>query len=163
IRERAAPRMAVQARAAVAVTSEKRMNAKHTGGGSRATARACARSLLRWGLAVAERAPVTVLGLLTVPTLTLLLIFCALAREDRVLLAVCASGLGLLAVAFVSGALTALCLWLRRGEPEPAPLELEAGVPVRTGFGLRLVGWLPLVKVEWTWEQPPGVRVRAVP
>jgi hypothetical protein len=127
------------------------------------TARGWWGRLRRWGCAVAERVPLTFLGLLALPLLVWLLLPYALRREDRVLLAVSVCGLGLFAVALASVLLTALCLWLRRGRPEPQPLELEAGVPMRTGFVLRLVGWLPLVKVEWTWEQPSGVRVQTVP
>jgi hypothetical protein len=127
------------------------------------TARAWWGRLPRWGLVVAERVPVTVLGLLALPLLVWVLLPYAEERKDHVLLAVSYCGLGLLALAMVSMLATGLCLWLRRGRPEAQTLELEAGVSVRTGFALRLVGWLPLVKVEWTWEQPPGVRVQTVP
>jgi Protein of unknown function DUF58 len=35
-------------------------------------------------------------------------------------------------------------------------------VAEETDYRIRLLSWLPLVKVHWTWEQPAGVQVRIV-
>jgi hypothetical protein len=131
----------------------------------RGTARKLAagsRRLLRWARAVAGSSPLTLLGLAVLPLTVWLLLVYGLGRQDKVLLAVSVCGLAVLGLSMLGVLLTALCLWLRKDAGEPAPLEFEADVPMRTGFTLRHLAWLPLVKVEWTWERPQAVRVQAL-
>lgn len=118
--------------------------------------------LWRWARVGADWVPVTPLGLLALPLLIWLLIGHGIGSQDRILFALTIGGLALVGVSLLAVLLTCLCLGLRRHDPAGPALELEAGVPVRTGYWVRFPGWLPFVKVEWTWDEPGGVRVRAV-
>ena len=65
-------------------------------------------------------------------------------------------------VSILASVFAALLVWLRhrRRESNDA-LDVECGYPVPTGFWLPRLWWIPLVSVEWTWEQP-AARVRNV-
>jgi hypothetical protein len=142
------------------------MRVGDTGGGRRGPRtglRHWSGKALRGARQVLDYVPVTLLGLLTLPLLLGLLFAYGLGRQDHVLLGVSVCGLALVGLALLAVGLTSLCLWASAGRREQPPLELEAGVPVRTGSRVRLAGWLPLVKVEWTWEEPAGAAVRVVP
>src|SRR5262249_16296104 len=118
---------------------------------------------LRGARQLLDYVPVTLLGLLTLPLLLGLLFAYGLGRQDHVLLGVSVCGLALLGLALLAVGLTSLCLSASAARGHHPLLEWEAGVPVRTGYRVRLVGWLPLVKVEWAWEEPVGAAVRIVP
>lgn len=95
----------------------------------------------------------------------------AFGHLDLVLYVVGITGIALLAVA--SLVVGAAALWLRRrvpAAPDGARLETPAGVrrveaevPVRTGWAVPALTWLPLVKVRWEWLAPADVEVRARP
>lgn len=74
---------------------------------------------------------------------------------DLLLLVVGAVGLavGALALLIVGPAALILFATLRR-PAEGTPLSLTTGMPVRTGFTVRNLWFVPLVTVEWTWETP---------
>jgi hypothetical protein len=123
----------------------------------------CSRCLIRLTRAAASWIPLTPFALLALPLLVWLLLDFGVERHDRVLLAVTACGLALMALALLAVVLTVACLWPRRLRAEDEPLELGAGVPARTGYCVRFLNWLPLVKVEWAWEAPAKVEVRTTP
>jgi hypothetical protein len=77
---------------------------------------------------------------------------------DRILLGLSIAGLVATALALGLVLLTSLCLWALPSKEEN-PLTLEAGVPWKTGYVIPLMGWLPLVKVSWSWQRPDGVKV----
>ncbi len=84
----------------------------------------------------------------------------AFAEMDRVLLVVGSAGLGLCALCASLVAIAATRLKLRRqpaGEGETR--MLETGIAVGTGFSLPSLGWLPLVRVRWSWEEPAGADI----
>jgi hypothetical protein len=111
---------------------------------------------------VAGWCPLSWLGVVAATALPLVFHHYGVGRQDRILLALSAFGLGLLAVSVVLVVLAALGLRLKRQKSLPV-LELEAGVPTRTGIGLALLRWVPWLRVEVEWVQPPGVDVRLVP
>lgn len=84
-------------------------------------------------------------------------------RMDLVVLVMGYAGLALCALALLTVTPAALILWrvLRRAT-SATPEVLEAGSPVRTGFSIPNLGWLPLVSIEWRWVEPDGVRVEPV-
>ena len=83
-------------------------------------------------------------------------------RRDRILLVV---GLGALIVAAICVALVVIAaVWLRlRREAVPTErLTLDAGTPTRTGFVFRGLGWIPLLRVDLSWEKPANMAVHLV-
>jgi hypothetical protein len=99
--------------------------------------------------------PVTLKGALLLGGSALALERYGLAHIDLLLLVVGGVGLaiGALAILVVVPAAVALFFALRR-PPEGQPLALTTGMPVRTGFTLRSLWFVPLLTVEWTWETP---------
>lgn len=84
-------------------------------------------------------------------------------RYDLILLVVGTGGLLLIAVAVVSVLFAALLLRLSK---PPRPGErwvLQTGAPWRTGYGVGVLSWLPLVRISLTWRSPRDVSVRLVP
>jgi hypothetical protein len=83
---------------------------------------------------------------------------------DLVLYVVGIAGLALLALSLV--VVVSCTLWLRRRLRRLSPggaRRLEAASTLRTGFEAPGLGGVPLVKVRWSWIQPPEVDVRTVP
>jgi hypothetical protein len=105
--------------------------------------------------------PLTPLGLIGVVALQWLFRTYAVRRQDKVFLAVCVCGLGLIALQTAIVLLTALWLKLRRERP-CGPLEFETGVPKRTGHRLGIARWNPLVKVDVEWLEPASAIVQFV-
>jgi len=116
----------------------------------------------RWLARLSRWLPLTPLGLLAVPILIWLYRAYAVRRQDKIFLAACVCGLGLIVLQTAIVLLTALWLKLRR-ESGAGRLELETGVPLRTGHRLGLVRWNPLVKIEVEWLEPAGVAATFVP
>lgn len=105
--------------------------------------------------------PITPAGLVVLGGAGISLGYYGLARIDLLLLVVGVVGLGLGATALLMVLLGALIVGirLRKGEGSD-PLQLESGVPARTGFSLGRLRAVPLVKVEWSWLAPAAT-VRA--
>ena len=121
------------------------------GGSTIARARALAARLgpiLRRAL---DAFPITPAGLIVLGAAGIALGYYGVARIDLLLLVVGAVGLGLGSIALVSVLLGALIVWirLRKGEGSD-PLQLESGVPARTGFALGRLRAVPLVKLAWS-------------
>lgn len=79
---------------------------------------------------------------------------------DLVLYVIGMSGILLLALTSLMTAGTAL--WLRKRLPEGGSTKrrIEAGSPIRTGWNIPALYWMPLVKVRWEWLAPGDVEVR---
>ncbi len=107
--------------------------------------------------------PITWRGALAAPLLTLIYHVYFVGRKDEVVGALSRCGLGLMAVLLVLVLGTSVWLRLRRQPSTAASLDLEANVPLRTGYSLGYIAWNPLIKIDLTWQQPAGVSVRAVP
>ncbi|MFV8753854.1 DUF58 domain-containing protein [Nannocystaceae bacterium ST9] len=106
--------------------------------------------------------PLTWLGLLITAGCAWALFDFGLARIDLVLLVIGAVGLGIGVVALLATLLTAALLGLRhRRKSSEAPIDIECGYPVPTGFTLPRMWWMPFVAVTWTWLEPEAkVRIR---
>lgn len=132
--------------------------------------RGLARALLRRSRAAAGRArdifPVTRLGAVTLALAALAFGYYGERRLDLLLLVVGATLLALFALALLVTATTATALALRlrrqvsvdpHPKPDaPGPLELVGAVPAETGFSLPALRFLPLVRVDWSWVDPPA-------
>lgn len=84
-------------------------------------------------------------------------------RYDLILLVVGTGGLLLVAVAVIAVLVAAVSLRLQR---PPRPGErwvLQTGAPWRTGYGVGVLSWLPLVRISLSWREPRDVSVRLVP
>jgi hypothetical protein len=104
--------------------------------------------------------PLTPLGALAVVLLIWLLRTLGMQRNDRIVLAVCVTGISLAAICQLC-VLTA-ALWLRfRRQPKGAErFELVAGAPFQTGYRLGIVNWNPLLRIELAWDGPADATVR---
>lgn len=109
----------------------------------------------------ADAFPITPAGLTVLGGAGISLGYYGLARIDLLLLVVGVVGLALGATSLLMVLLGALVvrIRLRRGEGSE-PLQLESGVPARTGFSLGRLRAIPLVKLEWSWIAPAAT-VRA--
>jgi Protein of unknown function DUF58 len=111
---------------------------------------------------VLDAFPITPAGLVVLGGAGISLGYYGLARIDLLLLVVGVVGLGLGAAAFLAVLLGVLVvrIRLRKGQGSD-PLQLESGVPARTGFALGRLRAIPLVKLEWSWIAPAAtVRAR---
>ncbi|MBW2225394.1 MAG: hypothetical protein JRF54_14565, partial [Deltaproteobacteria bacterium] len=110
--------------------------------------------------ALARRAvdvwPFTALGMALAVVAPVALLKFGFEKLDLVLLVLGYGGIGLLAIATVLVASSALGLWwqLRRTSVRWSTSTLETGAPLPTGFSLPSLRWLPLVQVHWTWVSP---------
>jgi len=110
--------------------------------------------------ALARRAvdvwPFTALGMALAVVAPVALLKFGFEKLDLVLLVLGYGGIGLLAIATVLVATSALGLWwqLRRTSVRWSSSTLETGAPLPTGFSLPSLRWLPLVQVHWTWVSP---------
>jgi uncharacterized protein (DUF58 family) len=109
---------------------------------------------------VARRAadlwPFTPLGMALAGVASVALLSFGFKKLDLVLLVVGYGGVGLLAIAALVVASSALGLWLRlrRASFRWSTSTFETGAPLPTGFSLPSLWWLPLVQVQWTWVSP---------
>jgi hypothetical protein len=107
---------------------------------------------------VVDAFPVTPAGLVVLGGAGISLGYYGLGRIDLLLLVVGVVGLGLGAVALVLVLFATLIVRIRLRNMEKMekgdPLQLESGVPARTGFTLGRLRGVPLVKVEWSWVEP---------
>jgi uncharacterized protein (DUF58 family) len=112
------------------------------------------------GRRVARRAadlwPFTPLGMALAGVASVALLSFGFKKLDLVLLVVGYGGVGLLAIAALVVASSALGLWLRlrRASFRWSTSTFETGAPLPTGFSLPSLWWLPLVQVQWTWVSP---------
>jgi len=114
--------------------------------------------ILRRGI---DAFPITPAGLFVLGAAGISLGYYGIARIDLLLLVVGAVGLGLGTIALVSVLFGTLIVWIRLRKGEGGdPLQLESGVPARTGFALGRLRAVPLVKLEWSWIEP-AAQVRA--
>ena len=88
----------------------------------------------------------------------------ARAHMDVLLWVTSLAGFGLAAFSVVTTLVGALVVWTRwPGPGAPAgerATAAEAGRPWRSGFVGPGLGWIPLLRVGWTWEGPPDNTVR---
>jgi len=100
--------------------------------------------------------PFTPLGMALAGVASVALLSFGFKKLDLVLLVVGYGGVGLLAIATVVVACSALGLWLRlrRASFRWSTSTFETGAPLPTGFSLPSLWWLPLVQVNWTWVSP---------
>jgi uncharacterized protein (DUF58 family) len=105
---------------------------------------------------VADVWPLTALGMALALVASVALLSFGFKKLDLVLLVVGYGGVGLLAIATLVVACSALGLWLRlrRASFRWSTSTLETGGPLPTGFSLPSLWWLPLVQVNWTWVSP---------
>lgn len=112
---------------------------------------------------VRDGAPLTALGL-AVSALVGVALGIGVSEVDLVLLG--AGALGGVALATSLGtvlvALLRVRLALRRLPVSETPLVLECGYPVRTGFRLPRLRWVPGARVRWSWVDPQA-EVRRLP
>ena len=87
----------------------------------------------------------------------------AFGHLDLVLYVIGITGILLLVLCSVTTAATAL--WLRRRLPDGAGVvrRIESGSPIRTGWKVPALRWVPLIKVSWQWLTIDGVEVRVKP
>lgn len=106
--------------------------------------------------------PLTWLGLLVLAGCAWALFDYGLDQIDLVLLVIGAVGLGIGVVALLATLLAAGLIGLRhRRKSSEAPIDIECGYPVPTGFTLPRLWWMPFVSVTWTWLEPEArVRIR---
>jgi len=80
-------------------------------------------------------------------------------KLDLVLLVLGYGGVALLAICIVIVALSAVGLRLSLGRASFrwSTSTFETGAPVRTGFSIPSLWWLPLAQVRWTWVSPEAV------
>ena len=102
--------------------------------------------------------PLTALGMALALVASVALLSFGFKKLDLVLLVVGYGGVGLLVIATLIVASSALGLWLRlrRGSFRWLTSTFETGTPLPTGFSLPSLWWLPLVQVNWTWVSPDG-------
>ena len=112
---------------------------------------------------VASSFPLTPLSLLAIPLLVVIIKVYGVGRNDRIILALGCCGLVLIALAVIMVSVTSAWLKLRRQGAPRDLLDFEAGVPFRTGYRTAQIAWIPLIKLEFGWEQPGGVEVNLVP
>jgi hypothetical protein len=108
--------------------------------------------------------------LVSIPALVWILFVFGLKRVDGVVLindhvvfALSLFGLAQVVSSMVQVVVTALRLKFRKQRVAQGPLNVEAGIPYRTGYVLGRVHWNPLVKVDLAWERPTEVSVQGVP
>jgi uncharacterized protein (DUF58 family) len=121
--------------------------------------------LRRGARRVADVLPPTPLGLLLAGSAGLALRVLGMGQQDLVLLVAGYAGLGLPVLAALLVGLGALALkWTlrrrRRAAAVPEALRLETQRVAGTGFALPSLWWLPLVQIDWAWEQPEHVATR---
>lgn len=85
-----------------------------------------------------------------------------LEQIDLILLVIGAVGLGIGVIALLATLLAAGLVGLRhRRKSSDAPIDIECGYPVPTGFTLPRMWWMPFVSVTWRWLDPEAkVRIR---
>ncbi|MBL8604853.1 MAG: DUF58 domain-containing protein [Myxococcales bacterium] len=99
--------------------------------------------------------PLTPLGLFVVALSALAGVRYGWREVDLVLLVVGLVGAGLGVVTMLVSGATALWLWLKlRRLPEGGTVKGECGYPVRTGFSIRSLWFIPMVRVRWQWVSP---------
>jgi hypothetical protein len=105
---------------------------------------------------VAEVWPLTALGMALGVVASVALVSFGFEKLDLVLLVLGYGGAGLLVISVLVVASSTLGLWLRlrRASFRWLTSTLETGAPLRTGFSLPSLWWLPLVQVRWTWVSP---------
>lgn len=117
----------------------------------------------RLGRRISDVLPPTWRGSLLAAVSALALWLYGFGHLDLVLYMVGISGIVLLVVSslVISGA----ALWLRRHLPGDGDTRrrIEAGSPIRTGWNVPSLAWVPLVKLSWEWLVPGDVEVRARP
>lgn len=103
--------------------------------------------------------PITPAGLVVLGGAGLSLGYYGLSRIDLLLLVVGVVGLALGAISLLAvlGGALIVRLRLRKGAEGSDPLELESGVPARTGFSLGRLRAVPLVKLAWSWVEPEAL------
>ncbi len=121
--------------------------------------------LRRLGRRLADVVPLTWRGFLVALAAGLALWWLGFGTLDLMLFVIGTAGLVLvlLSCAAVGGAALYLRRQLRRPTGDggqPTVGRLEAGSPIRTGFRLPALGWLPLVRIDWRWLVPDGVECR---
>jgi hypothetical protein len=121
--------------------------------------------LRRGARRVADVLPPTPLGLLLAGSAGLALRALGVGQQDLVLLVAGYAGLGLPVLAALLVGLGALSLkWTLRRRLRmamvPEARRLETQRVAGTGFVLPSLWWLPLVQVDWAWEQPDHVTTR---
>ncbi|MEP7125396.1 MAG: DUF58 domain-containing protein [Byssovorax sp.] len=99
--------------------------------------------------------PLTPAGLIVLGGAGVSLGYYGLGRIDLLLLVVGVVGLGLGAVSLLLVLFATLIVRIRlRKAVSGDPLQLESGVPARTGFTIGRLRGVPLVKLEWSWVEP---------
>jgi hypothetical protein len=107
--------------------------------------------------------PFTLLFWVVLASALLGLKYLAGPRMDLVVMVMGYVGIALCGLSLLMVAPAALVLWrLMRRRKDAAPSAVEAGVPIRTGFSIPNLWWMPLLSVEWEWLSPRGARVRAI-
>ena len=112
---------------------------------------------------ISDVVPPTWRGALVAVVSGLALWLYAFGHLDLVLYVVGITGIVLLAVAAATTG--SVAVWLRRrlGAGGATVRRIEAGSPIRTGWSVPGLRWVPLVKVRWEWLAPAGVEVRSRP
>jgi uncharacterized protein (DUF58 family) len=102
--------------------------------------------------------PMTALGMALAVVASVALIRFGFKKLDLVLLVLGYGGAGLLVISTMVVALSAMGLWLRlrRESFRWSTSTFETGAPMRTGFFVPSLWWIPLVQVHWTWVSPEG-------
>ena len=114
---------------------------------------------------VADVIPITPLGAFVILLASIGLYYVAYPRQDLVVFVAGSAALAVvgLATLVVIVATIALFFRLRSGakaaETAEDALTMETGVERAQGFGLPGLRWLPLVRLQWSWEHPAGVDV----
>lgn len=112
---------------------------------------------------ISDALPPTWRGALVAAISGLALWLLAFGHLDLVLYVIGITGIVLLVV--TSAAVGGAALWLRRRLPDAGATvrRIEAGSPIRTGWSVPGLQWVPLVKVRWEWLAPGDVEVRIRP
>lgn len=111
--------------------------------------------------AVADKFPLTLLGVFAAVAFFLLSRYLGRDRQDVIAYVVGLGFLAVIAVAVVVVVIGTAILWWRVVVPPKEAERIEAGREIETGFTFPALTLAPLLNVRWEWLSPEGVAVEA--
>ena len=130
------------------------LSRRSAGFGRRLLSRAPA-ALLAFARRVADLVPLTALGFAVAALATAALVHYGYGEMDLVLLVLGWGAVGLVGLSLLFVLLAALLVKRRLRAEEALHRDCETGRATPTGFSLPSLGWVPLVRLRWSWLAPP--------